>query len=58
MREFRTMVRYRKETKTDVELGLDTTRSDDLEILRMLESGGGEHTSKRKGLGLGPKTKC
>ena len=34
-----------------MELGLDTTRSDGLEILRVLESGGGEHTSKRKGLG-------
>ena len=39
-----------------MELGLDTTRSDGLEILRVLESGGDEHTSKRKG--LGPKTKC
>ena len=42
--------KYTTKDVRDVELGLDTTRSDDLEILRVLGSGGGKHTSKRKGL--------
>ena len=35
----------------DVELGLDTTRSDELGDLEGVGDGGEEHTSKRKGLG-------
>ena len=38
-----------------MELGLDTTRSDELGDLEGVGDGGEEHTSKRKG--LGPKTK-
>ena len=41
---------------SDVELGLDTTRSDELGDLEGVGVGGGEHTRQQKG--LGPKTKC
>ena len=35
---------------SDVELGLDTTQSDELGDLEGVGDGGEEHTSKRKGL--------
>ena len=40
----------------DVELRLDTTRSDDLNDLEGVGSSGDKHTLNKEG--LGPKTKC
>ena len=40
----------------DVELGLDTAQSDDLNDFEGVGSSGGKHTLNKEG--LGPKTKC